>query len=60
MPIHAFLFLTLCIASSALGLGMELNEPWATLAKVGGVLFGSLFAGALVIGKRIKFDPFLR
>lgn len=62
MSIHAFLFLTLCIACSVLGLGlgMELSETWATLAKVGAVLFGSLFAGSLVIGKRIKFDPVLR
>lgn len=60
MSIHAFLFLTLCIACSVVGLGMELSETWATLAKVGAVLFGSLFAGSLVIGKRIKFDPVLR
>ena len=60
MSLHAFLFLALCVACSVLGLGVELSEFWATLAKVGAVLFGSLFAGSLVIGKRIKFDPVLR
>ncbi len=60
MSIHAFLFLMLCVACSVLGLGLELSESWAALAKIGAVLFGSLFAGSLVIGKRIKFDPVLR
>ena len=60
MTIHAFLFLALCIACSVLGLTVELTETWATLAKTGAVVFGSLFAGSLVIGKRIKFDPVLR
>ncbi|MBA1262544.1 PA3371 family protein [Stutzerimonas sp. NM35] len=60
MSILAFFFLALCIGCTALGLSVELAETWATLANVGAVLFGSLFAGSLVIGKRIKFDPVLR
>jgi hypothetical protein len=60
MTIHAFLFLSLCIACSILGLTAEMSDSWATLAKVGAVVFGALFAGSLVIGKRIKFDPVLR
>lgn len=60
MSILAFFFLSLCIVCTVLGLSVELAETWTTLAKAGAVLFGSLFTGSLVIGKRIKFDPVLR
>lgn len=60
MSLLAFFFLSLCIICALLGLSVELAEAWATLAKAGAVLFGSLFTGSLIVGKRIKFDPVLR
>lgn len=43
MSLLAFFFLSLCITCALLGLSVELAEAWATLAKAGAVLFGSLF-----------------
>lgn len=35
-------------------------EPFGMVAKAGAAVFGSLFFMALIIGRRIKFDPVLR
>lgn len=60
MSLLAFIFLTLSITCALLVAGAELPGSWPALAGAGAVVFGILFLGAMLIGRRIKFDPALR
>lgn len=52
-----FLILSIVASSAALNLPAQGSQQGAFIAS--GV-FASLFVGALIIGRRIKFDPVLR
>ncbi|MCQ4311830.1 hypothetical protein NAV33_07960 [Pseudomonas stutzeri] len=60
MSIYALVFFLLSIGCGAFSAGVELPDAWEIAAKSGAVLFGTLFAASLLVGRRIKFDPVLR
>lgn len=55
----AWLFLTLALAAAGLGLNV-LSQDVQTVSFVAAGVFGSLWVLAVLIGRRIKFDPVLR
>lgn len=59
MTNSAWLFLTLALAAVGLGLNV-LSQDVQTVAFVAAAVFGSLWLLAIIIGRRIKFDPVLR
>ncbi|MGQ7861748.1 hypothetical protein P0D91_28490 [Pseudomonas sp. CBSPBW29] len=59
MTKSAWLFLTLALAAVGLGLNV-LSQDVQTIAFVAAAVFGSLWLLAIIIGRRIKFDPVLR
>ncbi|AMW82108.1 MULTISPECIES: PA3371 family protein [Pseudomonas] len=59
MTKSAWLFLTLALAAVGLGLNV-LSQDVQTVAFVAAAVFGSLWLLAIIIGRRIKFDPVLR
>ncbi|MFL9814887.1 hypothetical protein D7241_16670 [Stutzerimonas sp. VN223-3] len=60
MSIYAFVFFLLSIACGVLSVGVDLSGAWEIAAKSGAVLFGTLFAASLLVGRRFKFDPVMR
>lgn len=60
MSIYAFVFFLFSIVCGVLSVGVDLSDAWEIAAKSGAVLFGTLFAASLLVGRRIKFDPVLR
>lgn len=59
MTKSAWLFLTLALAAAGLGLNV-LSHDVQTVSFVAAGVFGSLWVLAIIIGRRIKFDPVLR
>ncbi|MGC6370372.1 PA3371 family protein [Pseudomonas sp. K2I15] len=59
MTKSAWLFLTLALAAVGLGLNV-LSQDVQTVSFVAAGVFGSLWVLAIIIGRRIKFDPVLR
>ncbi|WP_330212697.1 PA3371 family protein [Pseudomonas sp. Z18(2022)] len=59
MTKSAWLFLTLALATAGLGLNVVSQDAQTVAFVVAGV-FGSLWVLAIIIGRRIKFDPVLR
>jgi hypothetical protein len=59
MTKSAWLFLTLALAAVGLGLNV-LSQDVQTIAFVAAAVFGSFWLLAIIIGRRIKFDPVLR
>ncbi|MDY0831926.1 PA3371 family protein [Pseudomonas sp. SED1] len=59
MTKSAWLFLTLALAAAGLGLNV-LSQDVQTVSFVAAGVFGSLWVLAIIIGRRIKFDPVLR
>jgi hypothetical protein len=59
MTKSAWLFLTLALAAVGLGLNV-LSQDVQTIAFVAAAVFGVLWLLAIIIGRRIKFDPVLR
>lgn len=59
MTKSAWLFLTLALAAVGLGLNV-LSQDVQSVAFVAAAVFGSLWLLAIIIGRRIKFDPVLR
>ncbi|NIL17252.1 PA3371 family protein [Pseudomonas sp. AN3A02] len=59
MTKSAWLFLTLTLAAAGLGLNV-LSQDVQTVSFVAAGVFGSLWVLAIIIGRRIKFDPVLR
>ncbi|OLY74745.1 hypothetical protein AU074_04640 [Pseudomonas sp. ATCC PTA-122608] len=59
MTKSAWLFLTLALAAAGLGLNV-LSQGVQTVSFVAAGVFGSLWVLAIIIGRRIKFDPVLR
>lgn len=55
----AAVFLILALASGVLTLNLA-QETGTLLPAVACAVFASLFVAALVIGRKIKFDPVLR
>jgi threonine/homoserine efflux transporter RhtA len=55
----AWLFLTLALACAGLGLNV-VSQDLQTVSFAAAGVFGSLWVLAIVIGRRIKFDPVLR
>jgi hypothetical protein len=60
MSVYGCLFLLLSVVCGALSLGSVLPDYWNSVALGATAAFGFLFAGSLVVGRRIKFDPVLR
>ncbi|WP_295476093.1 PA3371 family protein [uncultured Pseudomonas sp.] len=61
MSKSALSFLILTVMSIAVGLLLPAQAVEGNLlAKIAVGVFASLFVGALVVGRRIKFDPVLR
>lgn len=59
MTKSAWLFLTLALAAAGLGLNIVSQDAQTVSFTAAGV-FGSLWVLAIIIGRRIKFDPVLR
>ncbi|WP_084266232.1 PA3371 family protein [uncultured Pseudomonas sp.] len=59
MTKSAWLFLTLALAAAGLGLNVA-SQDAQTVSFVAAGVFGSLWVLAIIIGRRIKFDPVLR
>lgn len=60
MSFLAFIFLVLSVTCALLVAGADLGGYWPILAGAGAAVFGVLFFGAMLVGRRIKFDPILR
>lgn len=56
----ALSFLMLTLASTAAVWLFPHTQHWVLAGKLSAGLFGLLFLGALLIGRKIKFDPVLR
>ncbi|MDY7534924.1 PA3371 family protein [Pseudomonas sp. Bout1] len=59
MTKSAWLLLTLALCAAGLGLNV-LSQDVQTVSFVAAGVFGSLWVLAIIIGRRIKFDPVLR
>lgn len=59
MTKSAWLLLTLALCAACLGLNV-LSQDVQTVSFVAAGVFGSLWVLAIIIGRRIKFDPVLR
>jgi len=59
MTKYAWLFLTLALAAVGLGLNV-LSQDVQTVSFVAAGVFAGLWVLAIIIGRRIKFDPVLR
>jgi len=59
MTKSAWLFLTLALAAVGLGLNV-LSQDVQTVSFVAAGVFAGLWVLAIIIGRRIKFDPVLR
>lgn len=56
----AFTFLAATVICSLMVTLSPSSEVWSMAGKIGLALFGTLFFGALLVGRKIKFDPVLR
>ncbi|MFC3606537.1 PA3371 family protein [Stutzerimonas tarimensis] len=56
----AFLFLGAVFVCGFIVLLAPASEAWNAIGKIGLALFSVLLFGALLVGRRIKFDPVLR
>ncbi len=61
MSRSALSFIILAIMAVAVDLLLPVTAPGvSTVMKIAAGLFSALFVGALILGRRFKFDPVLR